>query len=179
MPAGQIGDIVWHNKAEEIPKEVRLANGNRIEFKAYEQGRKSFEGRAIDAFYGDEQCKSDAETIWTEIQARLMDRNGFSAQSMTPIIHQAWLEERIKSLPDSDGIFYADLNENKKSRGGYVDDHEIDLMISQWPEEVRETRIKGRAVRSLPGGCLQAVLPGYPRHQALPTSQPTGTATGP
>jgi len=73
-----------------------------------------------------------------------MDRNGFSAQSMTPIIHQAWLEERIKSLPDSDGIFYADLNDNRKSRGGYVDDREIDLMISQWPEEVRETRIKGR-----------------------------------
>jgi len=144
MPAGQIGDVVWHNKGEEIPKEVRLANGNRIEFKAYEQGRKSFEGRAIDAFYGDEQCKSDAETIWTEIQARLMDRNGFSAQSMTPIIHQAWLEDRVKSLPDSDFITYANLNDNRKSRGGYVDDREIDLMISQWPEEVRETRIKGR-----------------------------------
>jgi len=143
MPAGQIGDIVWHNRAEEIPKEVRLVNGNRTEFKAYEQGRKSFEGRAIDAFYGDEQCKSDAETIWTEIQARLMDKHGFSAQSMTPIIHQAWLEERIKSLPDSDFITYANLNDNRKSRGGYVDDREIDLMISQWPEEVRETRIKG------------------------------------
>jgi len=145
MPAGQIvHPIVWHNKAEEIPKEVRLVNGNRIEFKAYEQGRKSFEGRAIDAFYGDEQCKNDSETIWTEIQARLMDRNGFSAQSMTPILHQAWLEDRIKSLPDSDFITYANLNDNRKSRGGYVDDREIDLMISQWPEEVRETRIKGR-----------------------------------
>ena len=114
-----------------------------IEFRAYEQGRKAFEGRAIDAFYGDEQCKDDSEGIWQEIQARLMDRGGFSAQSMTPILHQAWLEERIRSLPDTDAVFYADLNDNRKSRGGYVADAEIDALIAQWPEEIRETRMKG------------------------------------
>jgi hypothetical protein len=143
LPLNQIQSIAWHNKSEEIPKELRLRNGNRIELKAYDQGRKAFEGRAIDAFYGDEQCKSDAEGIWTEIQARLLDRKGFSAQSMTPIIHQVWFENRIRDLPETDDIFYADLNDNRKSRGGYVDDKEIDLMISQWPAEVRATRIKG------------------------------------
>ena len=144
IPACQISyPISWHNKQDEIPREIRLLNGNRIEFKAYEQGRKSFEGRAIDAFYGDEQCKSDSEGIWQEIQARLLDKNGFSAQSMTPIIPQSWLEERIDGLPETDDVFYADLNDNRKSRGGYIDDKEIDLMISQWPVEVQETRIKG------------------------------------
>jgi phage terminase large subunit len=145
LPLSQIRPpIVWHNKQEEIPAELRLVNGNRIEFKAYEQGRKAFEGRAIDAFYGDEQCKSDSEGIWTEIQARLMDKNGFSAQSMTPIIPQIWLEERIEDLPETDEVFYADLNDNRKSRGGYIDDREIDELIAQWPAEVQETRIKGR-----------------------------------
>jgi hypothetical protein len=133
LPMCQIQSISWHNKQDEIPSELRLVNGNRIEFKAYEQGRKAFEGRAIDAFYGDEQCKSDSEGIWTEIQAKLMDKNGFSAQSMTPIIPHAWLEERIQALPDTDEVFYADLNDNRKSRGGHIDDREIDLMISQWP----------------------------------------------
>ena len=147
IPACQINyPISWHNKQDEIPREIRLINGNRIEFKAYEQGRKSFEGRAIDAFYGDEQCKSDSEGIWQEIQARLLDKNGFSAQSMTPIIPQNWLEERIDGLPETDDVFYADLNDNRKSRGGYIDDEEIDLMIAQWPEEVQETRIKGHFV---------------------------------
>jgi len=139
----QIRSISWHNKSAEIPAELRLVNGNRIELKAYEQGRKAFEGRAIDAFYGDEQCKSDSEAIWTEIQARLMDKKGFSAQSMTPIIPQSWLEERIGALPETDAVFYADLNDNRKSRGGYVDDEEIDLMIAQWPAEIQQTRIKG------------------------------------
>lgn len=143
LPATQIQSIIWHNKQDGIPRELRLKNGNRIEFKAYDQGRKAFEGRAIDVFYGDEQCKSDSEGIWQEIQARLLDKNGFSAQSMTPIIPQPWLEERIESLPDTDEVFYANLNDNRKSRGGYIDDREIDLMISQWPAEVQETRIKG------------------------------------
>ena len=143
LPLCQIQSISWHNKADEIPAELRLVNSNRIEFKAYEQGRKAFEGRAIDAFYGDEQCKSDSEGIWTEIQARLMDKNGFSAQSMTPVIPQGWLEERIRDLPDTDAVFYADLNDNRKSRGGYVDDKEIDMMIAEWPPEVQQTRIKG------------------------------------
>ena len=144
LPMGQIASIVWHNKQAEIPKELRLRNGNRIEFKAYEQGRKLFEGRAIDAFYGDEQCKSESEGIWQEIQARLLDKNGFSAQSMTPVLYQPWLEERIRNLPETDAVFYADLNDNRKSRGGYVDDAEIDAMIAEWPEEVQATRIKGR-----------------------------------
>lgn len=64
LPTSQIESIIWHNKAADIPKELRLRNGNVIEFKAYEQGRKVSEGRAIDAFYGDEQCKSDSEGIW-------------------------------------------------------------------------------------------------------------------
>lgn len=143
LPMQQIRSISWHNKGAEIPSELRLGNGNRIEFKAYEQGRKAFEGRAIDAFYGDEQCKSDSEAIWTEIQARLMDKKGFSAQSMTPIIPQSWLEERIGALPETDAVHYADLEDNRKSRGGYVDDEEIDMMISQWPAEIQQTRIKG------------------------------------
>jgi hypothetical protein len=143
LPMGQIASIVWHNKAADIPKEARLRNGNVIEFKAYEQGRKSFEGRAINAFYGDEQGKDDSQGIWQEIQARLVDRGGFSAQSMTPVIHQNWLEERIRALPETDAVFYADLNDNRKSRGGFVADTEIDALIAEWPAEIQATRIAG------------------------------------
>lgn len=143
LPYSEIYDILWHNRAAEIPNEIQLMNGNRIEFKAGEQGRKAFEGRPIDAIYQDEQIKSDSEGIMQEMEARLMDRNGFFAGSMTPLVPQPWLEERVATLPDEDDIFYADLNDNRKSRGGYIDDKEIDLMIAKWPEEVKETRIKG------------------------------------
>ena len=143
MPAGEIQEIVWRNRQEEIPTEIRLRNGVVIEFKAYDQRRNSFQGRQIDAFYGDEQCKNDSYGIFTEVQARLLDRHGFTAQSMTPLRPQPWLEERVTSPPPTDEFFYANLEDNRKSRGGHIDDDEIDMMISQWPEEVQETRIKG------------------------------------
>lgn len=143
LPPFQISNIIWRNRQEEIPTEIRLKNGTVIEFKAYEQRRNSFQGRQIDAFYGDEQCKSDSYGIFTEVQARLLDRNGFTAQSMTPLRPQPWLEERVYDPPDTDEFFYANLEDNRISRGGYIDDSEIDLMIADWPVEVQETRIKG------------------------------------
>ncbi len=143
LPAGQIGGISWHNKGLDIPAEIRLVNGNVIELKAYEQGRVAFQGRAIHAFYGDEQCEHDAEEIEQEIEMRLLDYNGFSAQSMTPLIPQPWLEARISDPPATDAVFYADLNDNRKSRGGYLDDAEIEALIARMPEEVQETRIRG------------------------------------
>ena len=143
LPKCQIKKIIWHNRQEEIPSEIQLHNGNRIEFKAGEQTRKAFEGRPIDAIYQDEQIKSDSEGIFTEMQARLLDYRGFFAGSMTPLTPQPWLEEKVQYLPETDEVFYANLNDNRKSRGGYIDDSEIDMMIAQWPAEVQETRIKG------------------------------------
>jgi phage terminase large subunit len=143
LPKSQIKTIIWHNKSLEIPEEIQLHNGNRIEFKAGEQTRKAFEGRPIDAIYQDEQIKSDSEGIFKEMQARLIDYKGFFAGSMTPLTPQPWLEEKVTDPPKNYDIFYADLNDNRKSRGGYIDDEEIDMMIDEWPLEVQETRIKG------------------------------------
>ena len=143
LPKSRITSCSWRNLADEVPNEIRLDNGTQIEFKAYEQGRKAFEGRAIDAFYGDEQCEHKSLIIWREIQARLIDRHGFSAQSMTPVVYQKWFEDRIMSELPTDEVFYADLNDNRISTGGHVPDARIDELIDEWPEEVQETRIKG------------------------------------
>jgi len=143
IPWDKIAHISWHNKGANIPRMVRLINGNRIVFKAFEQGREAFQGKSIHACYCDEQAKSDSQGIFREIQARLVDTAGFYSHSMTPLIPCPWLEERIESPTEADEFFYADLNDNRESRGGYIQDAEIDLMIADWPEEVQETRIKG------------------------------------
>ncbi len=145
LPPNQIAHpIIWHNKQDSTPKKISLTNGNVIEFKSFDQGRKAFEGRAIDAIYPDEQCGHDAHAIWTEMQARLEKPDSFLAWSMTPIRPQAWLEEKFNNPPDNYEVFYANLNDNRISRGGYVADSVIDALIAEWPEEVQETRIKGR-----------------------------------
>ena len=144
LPEHQIdGNPSWHNKSDEIPREIRLKCGTVIEFKAFEQGRTAFEGRAIDAIYIDEQCKNDSLAIFREMQARLEKPGSFMAWSMTPIRAQPWLEEKFNTLPKDYDVVYANLNDNRISRGGYIDDNVIDALIDEWPEEVQETRIKG------------------------------------
>jgi len=141
IPEKQIAHIDWGYA--HCPSKVYLKNGNLVEFRAFSQGRGSFQGRSIDAIYCDEQCLHDLQGIFEEIQARLILLNGSLSWSMTPIKAQALLEERIATLPDTDEQFKLDLNANRKSRGGYVDDKRIDQLISEWPIETQETRIKG------------------------------------
>ncbi len=156
----QVRDILWEEKLkkfikphhilnisygqDKVPRKVFLKNGHVIEFKAFNQGRELFQGRAIDSCHCDEQCHHDFQGILNEIQARLLAKSGFLSWSMTPIIPQPFLEERIEELPDTDETFHADLNSNRKSVGGYIPDKSIDNMIADWPEEVQATRIKGQ-----------------------------------
>jgi len=141
LPPEQITNIKMDR---DIPKKIYLRNGHTIEFKAFSQGRELFQSRDIDAVYCDEQCLRDFKGIFDEIQARLLLRKGFLSWSMTPIVPQVELEERIENLPDTDETFYLDLNDNRKSRGGYIEDKRIDDLISEWPEEIRITREKGK-----------------------------------
>lgn len=143
LPFRKIMRVTWHSKSANIPKVAWLTNGNRIVFKAFEQGREAFQGKSIHAAYCDEQARSDSEGIFREIQARLVDTGGFYSHSLTPLIPCPWLEQRVQLPLRADAMFFANLNDNRVSRGGYVADEEIDLMIEDWPEEVQETRIKG------------------------------------
>lgn len=143
LPAGQIRSIAWHNKGRDIPATLTLVNGVTIECKAFEQGRVAFQGRDIAAIYCDEQCEHDSEAIWQEMQMRLLDSGGFLTWSATPLIAQPWLEARANDPGPEEAVFYADLNDNRLSRGGYIADERIDALIAEWPQEVQETRIRG------------------------------------
>jgi len=126
-----------------IPKRIFFKNGHRLEFKAFNQGREQFQGRHIDSIYCDEQCVHDFQGILDEMESRLLLRRGCLNWSMTPVISQPVLEERIENLPDTDEVFQINLNGNRISQGGYISDKRIDDMISKWPEEIQAVRIRG------------------------------------
>jgi len=142
IPKHHIANIVYGQ--DKVPRKVFLKNGHKIEFKAFNQGRELFQGRAIDSCYCDEQCHHDFVGIFDEIQARLLVKEGYISWSMTPVLPQPELEERIEDLPDTDEVFYANLNSNRKSRGGYIADDRIDKLIASWPAETQTTRIEGK-----------------------------------
>ena len=141
IPKSQIASISYGQN--QVPYKIQMCNGRTLEFKAFKQGRELFQGRAISTCHCDEQCQHNFKGIFEEIQARLLKTEGQLSWSMTPIIPQPDLEERILNPPDTDAVFYANLNANRVSRGGYIPDKRIDAMIADWAEEVQITRIEG------------------------------------
>lgn len=141
IPAHRIVDIRYGQ--DKVPRKIFIDTGHTIEMKAFNQGRTLFQGRTIQTAHYDEQCLHDFQGILNETQARLMTCDGSLSWSMTPIVPQVLLEERIEKLPATDEMFHLNLNDNRKSRGGYIADQRIDELISEWPEEVQATRIEG------------------------------------
>lgn len=148
IPPNQISNITKGQIGE--PRKVILKNGHVIEFKAFNQGRKQFQSRKISSFHGDEQCLSDFQGIFEEIQARLLIHSGGISWSLTPVVGQPYLEQIIETgeNKDSNGhllneFFYINLNWNRKSQGGYIEDERVDQMIDQWSEETKVVRVEG------------------------------------
>lgn len=129
---------------DRIPKRIELKNNHVIEFKAFNQGRTLFQSRRINTFHGDEQCLSNFEGILSEIIIRLLVKNGFMSWSLSPIDTQPELESRIEDLPDTDETFIVDMEDNRKSKGGYIDDNTMDKTISSMSDEVKACRVHGR-----------------------------------
>lgn len=140
-------NVVWHNKQRNIPHElqVHLPGGgmSRCIFKAFEQGRESFQATDLDWAHFDEQFD---QSILTETITRIgPDRSMDFAAAFTPLNPQPWLEHRtvVEQRPGDD-VFYFPLDDNRISSGGFIPDELIDATIENWPPEARDTRRQGR-----------------------------------
>ena len=147
-PLIDTGDVqvIWHNKARGIPAvvKVRVPGGESvIQFKAYEQGASTFQGREKRYIANDEQFPQD---VWIEQISRIGAAGELDVwASMTPIKAQPWLEEALTgNVPEDYDIFEYPLDDNRISAGGFIADSEIDRIIAQWPEEVQPTRRYGK-----------------------------------
>ena len=150
---GRDYQILWHNKSKRIPdtlaiKVVDSRNGaeawSKIVFKAYEQGGPSFYGTERDFIACDEQFPHD---IYYEMITRIgAEVDMLFMAAFTPLIPQAWLQERLSGAETPSGwaVFNFPLDDNRISRGGFIKDEAIDALIDEWPEEMQETRRAGR-----------------------------------
>lgn len=136
----------WISRAENIPSTCKIHNGKReavIAFKAYEQGRATFQGGGLDFASFDEQYPKD---VYGETITRLDAEKDFRfADAITPIDPQPWFERKISGkLNAQTKVFYFPLDDNRISTGGFIKDELIDAAIAEWPEEVADTRRNGR-----------------------------------
>ena len=133
--------ISWRNKAMDHPAMIRLRSGVEIHFKAAEQGRKAFQRTAIRLVWQDEQMPAD---VAGETDVRCIDLKAPKIKTLTPIDPDPYLEVKYNDPPKGWIFEEISIDDNRKSRGGYLDDEEVDRMIEEWPEELVETRRHGK-----------------------------------
>lgn len=150
----------WIDKQKKIPSVLNLHNGKRtatLFFKAYDQGRETFQGAGPDFISLDEQFGQD---IYDECITRISaERDLRVGVALTPIESQPWLERMLnEELKPGVEVFNFPLDDNRISMGGFLPDELIDSMIAQWPDEVVETRRHGRF-----GGYIGSIYQSFSR----------------
>jgi phage terminase large subunit-like protein len=150
-----IRQISWHSRAKGWPSFIETTRGVEIMFKSWEQGREAFQGEAIDGAWFDEQFPA---SVFEEVYARCLDRLAPVYFTLTPLAPDAYLEERYTNSPEGWQWFNIDLNDNRVSRGGHLDDRAVDRLIDQFSDETREARVSGKFV-----GFEGAIFPSFNR----------------
>jgi len=106
-------------------------------YKTVESGRKSFEGAKIDFAWIDEEPKDTG--IFSELEMRLIDKQGIWLMTATPVEGTRWLKETI----ERDDVFYtmAGMRENP-----YIPLDEIEKISKKLSEDERMVRIEGKYI---------------------------------
>src|ERR1039458_8327908 len=119
-------------------KIIMFANGSKIRFKTYEQGRESFQGTSKDIILLDEEAPED---IVSECKARLIDRNGEMIRSMTPLDGITYTYDQVVLNEGNDPevvYWFWDSSLNT-----YVNQDALQRIINGYPSKEAEVRNKG------------------------------------
>lgn len=79
----------WSKAWSEKYHTLHYANGSTIHFMSYDQDIGKLSGVSLDGAGLDESCNA-SKRFWQEINARLIDRNGFAVFAVTPIYGMTW-----------------------------------------------------------------------------------------
>ena len=132
--------------------EIVGPNG-RAYIKSNDAGWQSYQGMALDFAHLDEEHDQE---VYKQIRKRLKKNsklNLWVSMTAEPDRPDHWTYEELAvpatdpKMKDDFAHFEFDLNDNRKSRGGYLDDSEVDYIISITPEDERPAVILGKYVR--------------------------------
>lgn len=82
----------WEKSYSKRERTLHFKNGSFIEFMSYDQDLDKFAGTSRDFTHYDEEPPED---VYLECQMRLLDSNGWSWLTMTPVEGMTWVHERL------------------------------------------------------------------------------------
>jgi phage terminase large subunit-like protein len=106
-------------------------------FKSVDSGKKKFQSDAIDFCWVDEEPLK--EGIFSEMEIRLIDKQGIWLMTATPVEGTRWLKDTL----ERDDVFYtmAGMRENP-----YIPLVEIEKVAAKLPKDERDVRIEGKYI---------------------------------
>lgn len=119
------------------------ANGWTIDVLTNDQDVKQFEGGTLGLIIMDEPS---TQPIYNACIGRLR-LGGLILVVMTPLTHAGWFYDQVvPKIPNN--IIYADIEDACIEHGvrGHLKHKDIDLMMSQWPQDEIEARAHGKAL---------------------------------
>ena len=136
----------WTEQRGFSNKLIVFANGSKIRFKTYDQGRESFQGASKDIIHLDEEPPED---ITSECKARLIDRNGILLRTLTPLDGITYTYDEVvlnENGDDEIDFWYWDSSQNK-----YIDQTALDRTINSYAEKEAEVRKTGHFINLTSG----------------------------
>lgn len=99
LPVSSLINGSWEDSYHNSKALLTLADGATCEFMSYEQSTEKFAGTSRHFVHYDEEPPMN---IYNECQARLIDTNGYSYMTMTPVEGATWVFDKIYDLADMD-----------------------------------------------------------------------------
>lgn len=143
VPPSELRGGTWSTAYDASTRTLNFENGSFVELMSYDQDLDKFAGTSRDFIHFDEE---PPESIYTECQARLIDRKGKSWITMTPIEGMTWIydtlyEPGIVGAPNI-AVVEVDMAENP-----YLDQEEVKVFLDSLSEDDREARGRGKFVQ--------------------------------
>ena len=120
-------NFMWHLKAD--------GREWQVWFKSVDSGRKKFQGAKVDFIWIDEEPQKN--DVFTEIEMRLIDKQGIWLLTATPVDGTRWLKDII----DRSDTYctMAGMRENP-----HIPLDEVEKIAKQLPKDEREVRVDGK-----------------------------------
>lgn len=143
LPPSFLKNGSWEDSYNKEFRILSLANGSTVEFKSYDQDLEKFAGTSRHFTHYDEEAPHH---IYNECEARLIDTNGYSWMTMTPVEGMSWVYDTLyvpgveKTDPD---IFVVEID---MAENPYIDKEASERYLSGLSKDDRLAREKGKFV---------------------------------
>lgn len=144
IPPSQLRGNSWFSAYDAQERTLNFDNGSFVELMSYDQDLDKFAGTSRDFIHYDEEPPKD---IYTECQARLIDRKGRSWITMTPVEGMTWIFDTIYE-PGTIGtnkdikVVEVDMAENP-----HLDQEAISKYLNSLDPDERKARGQGKFVQ--------------------------------